>query len=365
VKLAQIFIGIVLVAITPAFCASAQEPGQDNQLSNWTYRAGTDKVNGYKLGVDKDVEFRGQPTAYLQSSQAQQDVNKFYAAPFQEYSAKNYAGKRVRFSAYLKTDKVQGAAGLWFKAKSREDVVAFDNMEQRAVAGTTDWQQYSIVRDVPADADLINIGVWMTGGGKLSFANLDLSDVGKARMSGGKAWDPKKYWRFANELKKAPVNFDLSETAPDEQQLRNWSCHTSKSPGQCGIDRQAMYRNKPSAFIEQQANDPTDYVSSFQDISAANYAGKRVGLSGFLKTRGVTDWTALWIRIDSGKSVLALDNMQDRPIKGDTDWTEHMVVLDVPKNATRIRLGFMQAGSGKSWLNNAKLDIVDKFVQSR
>ncbi len=335
---------------------------QDNQIANWSFRAIADNECGYKLSVDDKVLFKGKPAAFLQSSKPHQDIARFYAAPFQDFRADEYRGKRVEFTASLKLDQVEGVSGLWFKATGNDKVVAFDNMEERAPSGTADWKKYSVVLDVPADAQILTIGVYITGGGRVWFADLALHQSPEGAVARSKEWDAKKYWRFANELRKAPANMEFTETLPDAEQLLNWSVHTSKSPSKVGIDRSMLFHGRPSAFIEQQAKNPTDFASSFQDISAANYVGKRVSLNGYLKTEGVTDWTALWMRIDSGKSVLAFDNMQDRPIRGDTEWTHHAVVLDVPANATRIRLGFMLAGSGKSWLNGAKLEIVDKSV---
>jgi len=45
--------------------------------------------------------------------------------------------------------------------------------------------------------------------------------------------------------------------------------------------------------------------------------------------------------VDKGKETgVAFDNMQDRAIKGTTDWRRYEVVLDVPEDATGIAPGF-------------------------
>ena len=36
-------------------------------------------------------------------------------------------------------------------------------------------------------------------------------------------------------------------------------------------------------------------------------------------------WAGLWMRVDKGKDMVAFDNMQDRPIKGTTDWQRYYI----------------------------------------
>ena len=37
----------------------------------------------------------------------------------------------------------------------------------------------------------------------------------------------------------------------------------------------------------------------------------------------------------------SFDNMQDRSIRGTTDWTRYDVVLNVPENAAMMKFGFL------------------------
>ncbi len=49
---------------------------------------------------------------------------------------------------------------------------------------------------------------------------------------------------------------------------------------------------------------------------------------------------------------LSFDNMQDRPIKGTTDWTERSVVLDVPQGSSSINFGILLSGGGQVWVDD-------------
>ena len=58
-----------------------------------------------------------------------------------------------------------------------------------------------------------------------------------------------------------------------------------------------------------------------QTVPAAPHHGTRLRLTAYVKTQGVDDWAALWMRVDSADEAkpLAFDNMADRPINGTTD----------------------------------------------
>ena len=38
-------------------------------------------------------------------------------------------------------------------------------------------------------------------------------------------------------------------------------------------------------------------------------------LSGFVNSQEVVGWAGLWMRVDQGKDMVVLDNMEDRPIR--------------------------------------------------
>lgn len=83
------------------------------------------------------------------------------------------AGKRIHYSGYIKTDGIsRGFAGLWWRVDGSSGVLAFDNMQDRGVKGTTDWKRYEIDLPVAAEAKNINFGVLHTGDGSAWFDGL-------------------------------------------------------------------------------------------------------------------------------------------------------------------------------------------------
>lgn len=48
-----------------------------------------------------------------------------------------------------------------------------------AISGTTEWNLYSCVLDVPYESEILNIGVLLTGKGQIWLDNVSLEEVDK------------------------------------------------------------------------------------------------------------------------------------------------------------------------------------------
>ena len=103
-----------------------------------------------------------------------------WASLTQVISAQNYAGKRVRFSARVKTRDVSGWAGLWMAVDSPDkNNVAFYNSADKPIKGSSGWQERSVVLDVPAAAHAMRFGVINSGTGQVWLDALKFDVVGK------------------------------------------------------------------------------------------------------------------------------------------------------------------------------------------
>jgi hypothetical protein len=105
------------------------------------------------------------------------------------------------------------------------------------------------------------------------------------------------------------------------------------------------------------------FGTMMQSFDSADYKGKRLRLSAWVKAKDVKRWAGVWMRVDgeSGGS-LAFDNMQSRPIVGTKDWTRYEVVLDVAPNSKAIAFGILLDGEGSVWLNDVQFEVVDASV---
>ena len=122
---------------------------------------------------------------------------------------------------------------------------------------------------------------------------------------------------------------------------------------------------KSSATVKGIATKTSGFGTLMQMSQPGQYLGRRIRLSGFVKSDKVTDWAGLWLRIDGAtNNVLGFDNMQGRPIKGTTDWTRYEIVLDVPPDAVRLAFGVLLAGGGQVWMDDLSFEIVSTSVRT-
>jgi hypothetical protein len=105
-----------------------------------------------------------------------------FATLMQSVIAGDFRGRRLRLRAELKADDVRGAETIWMRVDdSAKRMLAFDNMEQRAIDGalhgSSDWTQREVVLEVPAAAESIHFGFYLRGSGRAWARNFDLSSV--------------------------------------------------------------------------------------------------------------------------------------------------------------------------------------------
>lgn len=110
-----------------------------------------------------------------------------------------------------------------------------------------------------------------------------------------------------------------------------------------------------------------EFGTLMQNSLPDKFLGKRVRMSGMIKTTDVKEWAGIWFRIDDAyNSVLGFDNMkdgkQDRAIVGTKDWTKYEIVLDVPQSATNLAYGALLCGTGQVWFDDITFEIVGTDV---
>ena len=125
-------------------------------------------------------------------------------------------------------------------------------------------------------------------------------------------------------------------------------------------DSAVVKNGRYSASIIQKGG--ADYKAWSYKIPA-NYDGKSITLSGYIKTDSVTDgYAGLWMRLDPS---IAFDNMSSRGVKGTTEWTKYEITLKMdPDKTTAIVVGGLLVGKGKVWIDDLKVTIDGRNVES-
>jgi len=167
----------------------------------------------FRVGLDRSVSHSGEASGRVTAASP---AEMEFGSLSQIIRADAYRGKRIRFSAYVKTREAGGnGAVLWMRVDGGGGMMAFDNMMTRGVRGTTDWTQASIVLDVPADAEGILFGLILSGTGEAWIDDASLEAVGTDVASTnmvGPTTDPSKVAAqrasFANRSA-TPINLKI------------------------------------------------------------------------------------------------------------------------------------------------------------
>jgi RNA polymerase sigma factor (sigma-70 family) len=87
--------------------------------------------------------------------------------------------------------------------------------------------------------------------------------------------------------------------------------------------------------------------------------GKRIRLTGWLKTSEVDNGTSLGVMIrNPAGRIIAMDEMMDRPVRGSTDWKQYEMVADVPEESCSIDFGVPLYGTGAVWTDDFQINVV-------
>jgi C-terminal processing protease CtpA/Prc len=159
-----------------------------------------------------------------------------------------------------------------------------------------------------------------------------------------------------NREKPAEFNFDFEIV--ENQSPVDWNVFGS-SEYIHALDSVNVKSGKYSAYVE--------FADGNQDFKAwaytipHSYAGRKITLSGYIKTENVTDgYAGLWMRIDPS---VAFDNMQQHGVKGTTDWTKYDITLVMnPDQTEKIVIGGLLVGKGKMWIDGLNVSIDGKDI---
>jgi len=161
----------VMIALWLAPLAIAGEPLPKGWMAG--------NVKEYEAGVDREVFIKGKAGAYIKSTAS---APRSFGTVMQEFSAENYLGKRVRMTAFVKADRIEGWAGLWMRVDgvgAENHALSFDNMQKRPIKGTLGWKKYHIVLDVPENSTTITFGILLSGAGHVWLDEFKFEVVGK------------------------------------------------------------------------------------------------------------------------------------------------------------------------------------------
>jgi hypothetical protein len=165
-----------------ATIASTKKHGDINSDGATTHSANKSKnsstsVGSWYLSGDSPTYYQVGLDGYSYIK-ARTDSAPGFATLMQTTLPNKYQGKRIRFSAKVKTDNVVKAQ-LWLRVDQPDGTRQIDNMGNRPIMGTTDWARYECVMDVPAGSSNIAFGLILTTSGKAWIDDATIEEVGQ------------------------------------------------------------------------------------------------------------------------------------------------------------------------------------------
>lgn len=161
------FLGVTTICVVSVFILNADVP------HGW-FMAGT-KPAEYEAGVDIEQSYQGHESAFLKSKRPSVDG---FGTLMQSINAQQYKGNKVRLSGLVKSEEVTGWAGLWMRVDKGTEQLSLDNMQNRPIRGTTGWQRFYVILDVPKDATGISFGILLSGPGQVWLNSMKFEVVG-------------------------------------------------------------------------------------------------------------------------------------------------------------------------------------------
>ncbi|MDQ0216103.1 AraC-like DNA-binding protein [Oikeobacillus pervagus] len=161
------------------------------------------------------------------------------------------------------------------------------------------------------------------------------------------------------------INNKKEEVPMGKQTLKGWFLSGSHPfHYEMGIDQQIFHEGRSSGFLTSvTVQSAEEFATMMQQFKADKYIGKRIKLTGFIKTKEVEGFCGMWMRVDNTlHDILQFDNMSDRPITGDTNWNHYSIVLDIPETSAVISFGVLLSGKGKVWVDQLSFQEVDESV---
>lgn len=166
----------------PAYVVPLTDNNNDGFPDGWESVGPPDYRDDYEILLDNTTGYTDESSLLIQTDKVIPEGG--YGTAMRKLSNINsYKGNRLQLSAYIKTENVSVQAGIYMRVDGvgRGNELAVDDMEGRAPTGSTDWQQFTIVLDVPQDVGIRGIfyGFYLAGNGQAWVDDVQFEIVGE------------------------------------------------------------------------------------------------------------------------------------------------------------------------------------------
>jgi mannose-6-phosphate isomerase-like protein (cupin superfamily) len=249
-------------------------------------------------------------------------------------------------SAYVKAEHVDDWAGLWMRIDGPDGMISLDNMQNRPIRGTVDWQKVAIVLDVPQNSVGIAFGVLVQGVGRVWIDTVRFEVVGQNVPTTG--------------IKEDTTPISQPSNLGFEAGLRGWSPESASQDYTIDIDPTVAHSGQASGHIQSKVAEPLGAGALSQYVKADNYRGKPLRITTSIKSDGVSAAARFVVyAFDSHNAILRSDS---QPISSTAVWQRHDIILNVPDNSAQIAYGIVLEGQGQVWIDDVQIEVVGSQV---
>ncbi len=301
----------------------------------------------YQVDLDTTTKVTGKASARMRLATK---TPTGYGTFQQTVDATGFRGKRVRFSAGLRTRAVQRWAGLFLRVYNGASTVALDNMQERALKDDNDWKRFEVVLDIDPEATELSFGVLLAGAGTVWIDDVMLEEVSKSVAVTSEGGGPPAL----------PSNL-----GGENAELGGWFLSGGAAQGyRLARTESAPHGGKACLELTPLDLAPNGYGVAMQLFDAKRAVGKRIRFTAFIKTQGVTARGDFWARVQGSDSPEDGPGLSYRttPLKASADWTRYELVLDVPQHANNLQFGIGIQGPGRLWVDDVTFETVAKTV---
>jgi hypothetical protein len=303
----------------------------------------------YQATVDRAVAHGGRASARLQPVV---DSPLGYGTLMQLVRAGDHRGRRMRLTAAVRGQGIEGRGDLWLRVQGEESPADGPGLGggHYRLAGTFGWRTLTIVFDVPRNGDAIQWGVGLAGRGTVWIDDVELEEVGEdVPLQRGDV---------------PPADLENGDFENGRDQPTGWFLAGGASGDfEAALDRSEHTTGTTSARIRARVDQPGGYGTLMQHIRARRHRDKRMRARAFVRARGASSGD-FWLRVQATYSPEDGPGLAGGscPVTGDRDWTPCEIVFDVPAAAEAIQLGVGLAGPGTIWLDQVSLEEVPVTV---
>lgn len=150
----------------------------------------------FRAMYDDKVFHSGKSSAFLQSTGY---IEKDWNTLLQYCKPGEYAGKRIKFTAWVRTENLKHYAQVLLMADGVIKNPRSEKIQAQTFTGNNDWRKVELVLDIPEEAAVFSYGILLEGKGKVWIDDITIEILSSDNNTG------------KNKASLQPINLDFEE----------------------------------------------------------------------------------------------------------------------------------------------------------